>query len=529
MANVLTSIPSKIAEAFKKMTKGQKVRLFVLIAIILAILIVVSVVLNQKNYVVVFAGGAADAGDVMTALDDMGVAYKAQGTGTILVEESAAASVKMELAAQGYPGSGFNNEIFQNASGLGVTDMEKRKYWQMQLQEYVKQIILQMDKVDNASVIIDLGEESSYVLSSDETRPTASVMLTLKNNQTLTDSEAKTIADTVSGAVSGMAPEDVRIVDSNMHTYSTNGGDAAGSVDTQLGLQDTVRQNMQKQVMSLLSAVFGEENVRVTVNVKLNFDSQSVESVEFEPPAGGIGGLEVSMKELVEEISNDTSGAVAGIDANGTASQYLDALNDNADNSVYYQASREANYELNQTKTLIEKAKGQIEDLSVSVIINSDAAEDYSEEAKQLVATAIGVDESRITVLPLPFAAEEDTSVQDALAEQQSLMEKVQSAETTRLMIVLATVLVVMIFLFMIFRMFKKQPEPALAAGGGFEYIADEEIVPGQPPGQFNSSFEEIKVEDFEKTDNKLSILEDYIGKNPESVANLLRNWLNED
>lgn len=528
MANALTKIPSKIAESFKKMTKGQKVRLFVLIAIIIAILIVISVVLNQKNYVVVFTGSAADAGDVMTALNDLGVTdYKTQGTGTILVEESVATNVKMELAAQGYPSSGFNNEIFQNAAGLGVTDMEKRKYWQMQLQEYIKQLILQMDKVDNAMVLLDLGQDSSYVISSDETKPTASVTLTLKNNQKLTESEAKAIAETVTGAVSGMAAEDVRIVDSQMNVYSSNGDDAMSGVDTQMGLQDAYQSQMQAQVINLLSAVVGEENVKATVNVKLNFDSKTTESVEFTPPEGSTEGLEENVKELVEEIKNNANGNVAGIDANGTASQYLAALNEDADNSVYYQASKEANYALNKTTKQIEEAKGKFEELSISVIINSEAVDDYSEEFKQLVATAIGVDQEHITVMSLPFAPVDDTAVQDALNEQQSMLDSMQSAETTRLMIILGTVLVVMIFLFMIFRMFKKKTEP-VPAEGGFEYIADEEIIPGQERMP-QASFDEIKLEDFEKTDNKLTILEDYIGMNPESVANLLRNWLNED
>ncbi len=528
MANALTKIPAKIAESFKKLTKGQKVRLFVLAAIIIAVLIVVSVVLNQKNYTVVFAGSPAEAGEVMTALDEMGVDYKTQGTGTILVEEGAATDVKMKLATQGYPSSGFNNEIFQNAAGLGMTDMEKNKYYQFQIQENLRQTILKMDKIEDAIVNLDLGESSSYVLSNDETKPTASVMLTLKSNQKLSDGEAKTIADVVAGGVAGMAVEDVRIMDSNMNAYATNGESVISGVDTQMGLQDEVRQDMQTQVTNLLAAVVGDANVRATVNVKLNFDSKTTESVEFAPPVeGSTEGLPVSTKELLEKIASDSSGDVAGFDANGGASQYLNNLGESADDSAYIQVSREVNYELNQINKKIEEAKGKIEELSVSVIINSDAVDDYSEEFKQLVTTAIGVDPERITVMSLPFAKVDDTAAQDALNEQQEMLNSMQSAETTRLMIIFATVLIVMIFLLMIIRTFKKKPEPVLAEGG-FDYIADEEIIPGQMDMP-QPSFDEIKLEDFEKTDNKLSILEDYIGKNPESVANLLRNWLNED
>lgn len=527
MANGLTKIPSKIAEAFKKLEKGQKVRLFVLIGIIIIILAVVSVFLNQTNYTVLYSGmESAEAGEVMAALTDMGVKAKAQGSGTILVEESVTDTVRMELAAKGFPSSGYSYDIFQKASGLGVTDMEKRIYYKFQREANLRQTINKMEKVEDSVVTIDLPEESSYVLAEDETKPTASVLLTLKNNKKLSDSEAEAIVEVVSSGISGLAPEDVRIVDSQMNRYNTNGDDVIGKVDSQIGLQDTVQQKLQTQIINLLTPVFGEDNVRTTVNVKLNFDSKVTESVEFAPPADGEEGLVVSLSELVEEITNDASGSVAGMDANGTASQYMDALNDNQDNSAYYQASREANYEINQTKTQIDQAKGQIEDLSVSVILNSDQVDDYSEEVKQLVATAIGVDEKRITVMPLPFMEMDNTEVQDAFDAQSQLLSSMQSAETTRLMIILATVLLVLIFIFMIFRMFRKKAEPV--AADGFEYLADEEIVLG-PDDEPLPSLHDIKLEDFEKTDNKIQILEDYIGKNPESVANLLRNWLNEE
>jgi len=527
MANALTKIPSKIAESFKNMEKGQKVRLFVLIAIIIIILAVVSVFLNQTNYAVLYSGmESADAGEVMTVLADMGVDAKAQGGDTILVEESVADTVRMELASQGYPSSGYSYDIFQNASGLGVTDMEKQVYYQFQIQDNLRQTILKMDKVDDVIVNIDLGEDSSYVLADDETKPTASVMLTLKNDQKLSDSEALTISELVSSSVSGLLPEDVRIVDSQMNVYSPNGDDVISNVDSQIALQDTMQQKLQTQVINLLKPVFGEDNVKAEVNVKLNFDSKVTESVEFEPPADGTEGLVVSMSELVEEITNDANGSVAGIDANGTASQYLDVL-DGDDNSAYYQASREANYEINQTKTQIDQAKGQIEDLSVSVVLNSEQVDDYTDEVKDLVATAIGVNSERITVAMLPFIPVDDSVVQDAFDAQSAMLASMQSAETTRLMIILATVLVVLIFLFMIFRMFRKKEEP-VAAEGGFEYLADEEIIPGEEEEQL-ISLNDIDLEDFAQTDNKLQILEDYIGKNPEAVANLLRNWLNED
>ncbi len=526
MANALTKIPSKIFDAFKKMEKGQKVRLFILIAVIIIILVLVSVVLNQKNYTVLYRGlDSSEAGIVLGMLEDMGVDAKAEGTGTILVDELVADSVRMQLAAQGYPNSGLSYDIFQNASGLGVTDMEKQVYYQFQLQENLRRTIMKMSKVEDAVVNIDLGEESSYVFSDKEQAPTAAVLLELHGGQRLTGDEVKSISELVSNSVSGLDVENISITDSSMNQYSVNKDNEIESVDTQIGLQTSIAKRLKDQVINLLAPVFGDNNVMAEINVKLNFDTKVIESIEFEPPSNGTEGLVVSMKELVEAIINETEGDVAGIDANGTASEYLAKIEDN-DNAVYYNVSREANLEINETKTLIEQAKGTIEELSVSVIINSENADDYTEEVINLIATAIGVDKSLVTVAMLPFiSAEEPDGINNSFQQQQEILQSVQDAETLRLVIIVASAVIVLIILAAVIKMFVNSGRTAVTEGG-FEYIVDDEAVLGEPP---RPSFDDISIEDLDKTDNKLQILEDYIGKNPESVANLLRNWLNED
>lgn len=526
MANAITKIPSKIYDAFKKMEKGQKVRLFILIAVIIIILVLVSVVLNQKNYAVLYRGlSPSEAGTVLDMLGDMGVDAIAEGTGTILVDESIADTVRMQLAAQGYPNSGLPYDIFQNASGLGVTDMEKQIYYQFQLQENLRRTIMKMSKVEDAVVNIDLGEDSSYVFSGKEQAPTAAVLLELRGGQRLTGDEVKSIADLMSKSVSGLDVENISVTDTAMNQYSVKGDNEIESVDSRMGLQASVSKRLKDQVLDLLSPVFGDKNVMAEINVKLNFDTKVIESIEFEPPANGTEGLAVSMKELVETIINDAEGDVAGIDANGAASEYLAALEGN-DNAVYYNISREANLEINETKTLIEQAKGQIEELSVSVIINSEQADDYTNEVINLIATAIGVDKSLITVAMLPFITVESTDeINDSFLQQREILQKVQDAETFRLVIIVAASIVVLIILSAAIKMIVNSGKTAVTESG-FEYIVDDQATPGEPQ---RPSFDDIRIEDLDKTDNKLLILEDYIGKNPESVANLLRNWLNED
>ncbi len=528
MANALTKLPSRILESFKKMSKSQKTRIIVLAVVIIVIIIAASVFLNQKNYTVLYSGmEPSEAGQVMSTLTEMGVDAKAEGTGTILVADDQADSVRMQLAAQGYPSTGIGYDIFQNAAGLGVTEMEKQVYYQFQLQENLRQTINKMNKVEDSIVNLDLGEDSSYVLSDNKKPASASVMLTLKNGQKLDSGEVEAIAEMVSNSISGMQAEDVRIVDSQMNLYKAGGDTMEANVDSQMGLQTTVQKQLQDQVVNILRPVFGEKNVLAEVNVKLNFDDKKTESVAFAPPTEeGADGLIVSMKEQIERIGSEAEGSEAagsmpGLDSNGSTSEYLAELE--GDESSYYNIAREANYELNQTKTQIEEAKGKIEDLSVSVVINSNDAEDYTSEVAALVATAIGVSEDRITVQMLPFLeASENEEMQSAMELQQEMLSSAQSAATMRLVIVAVTGLVVLLILFMIIRMFRR----SAVTPEGVEYLADEVIIPGAMPVQSDT---EMNLDNLDSDDNKMSILEDYINKNPESVANLLRNWLNEE
>ena len=308
-------------------------------------------------------------------------------------------------------------------------------------------------------------------------------------------------------------------------TQSDGEEDEVDNADTQLALQNNVKAQYQQQIIDLLSPVFGKENVIAQVNVTLNFDKTKSESIEYAAPEGREEGLVTSMRELVEAIKNDGAGGIPGIDSNGNASQYLASL-DTSD-AVYYNVSREVNYEINQTTTQIEQAQGQVKDISVSVVLNSENTGNYADEVTQLVSTATGAKPENITVKALPFA-EADTSLPEmatSLEVQQKIISDAQSAETTRLIILVIGGIIVAIFLFSIIKMLIPKKEEEMQEAEGFELIADEEIIPGAEP----VSDIDAKEIDFEAKDDNLAVLKDYVNKNPESIANMLRNWLNED
>ncbi|MGI6175463.1 MAG: flagellar basal-body MS-ring/collar protein FliF [Christensenellales bacterium] len=523
---------NKFLGYFKEMPKAKRVRIFILAALIIVVVIVTSTLLTQKSYSVLYSNlDSTEAGEVFAQLNEMGIDAKAKGSDTILVESAKTEDVRMQLAAQGYPKTGFNYDIWQQASGLGSTEMERRVQLQFQLQEHLKQTIKRMEKVNDAVVLLSMGQESQYVLAKDEKPPSASVLLEL--SEQITTDEARTIAELVARSIPNLSAEDVIITDSKMNLYAINDTetDNIDAVNDRIALQRSVQATLREQIIELLKPVFGQDKVSAQVYVELDFDTKLVDQVEFAPPIeGNTQGMVRSMENLAEIVQGGTDGeGVAGMDANGTASSYQEILDEQ--NALYKSVSEKVNYELNETRTQIESAKGAVTDLSIAVIIDSsdEEMEDYSQDVQTLIATGMGVLPERVAVERLPFQQAEDEGLA-IFQQQEELMQALRNSELVRTIIFVAAGIVCMLILFLIVRtiMKKNQPEPVLAEGEmqdevytedeGVDYMADEEIIPGN----------ELEQMIEQKDDTIVSQLEDYIDKSPESVAQLLRNWLSE-
>lgn len=513
---------------------GEKVQkhkgLYIALSLVaITAIVCAAILLNQKKYTVLYSGMTTeDAGEMLTMLEEMGVDAKAQGTGTILVDSDNADEVRMELAAEGYPSSGLNYDIFSNASGLGTTDMEKQVYYQFQLQENIRKTLLRMSKVKDAMVNINLEEDSAFVLSSDEKQASAAVMLELKSGEKLTNSEVKAIAELVSKSVSGLSADNVRIVDSEMNLYSASDDeDEYTNTDSQLELQQTVQKNFQQQVVNLLTPVFGEGQVLAQVNVRLNFDKQSTESIEFSPPEGSTEGLVTSLTELEETISNydGTTGTEStGTDANVDTPIY--PTTDGNSEAAYKKVSRDVTSQINQTKTLLETAQGQIEDLSVAVILNSTGmTADYTDQVVNLVASAIGVSPDNITVELLPFFEDTGDTGSSALNTGAEAAADTQSDLWKGMFIAMGVIVLLMFILIILIKVrnadARKRAYAALASEQmHIDLVADESLEDINEAGQHIPT---------EQKNTALTEVEEYIDKSPEAVAMLLRSWLSDD
>lgn len=526
MRKLLDSALNQIKTFFTKLTKKDKIRLSVLLAVIIVLSVVVAAVLGRTNYAVLYSGlSEAQSGEILLGLDSMGVNYKLEGTNTILVPEGSVSELRIRLTSEGYVSSsgGLDPSVYYGlASGFGVSDSERQTYYKYQLQYDLRETILKTEKVKDCLVLLNLQEESTFALSSKEDEASASVILELYSGVQLSNSEATAIAMIVSAGVA-IPQENIRVMDTKMKVYSTGGEtDGASAYDYQYQLQDQVREQLERQVVNLLSPVFGYDSVTASVGVTLNFDSETVQSVEFEPPVEGeTEGIAVSMYELYEYTRSDTYAGVTGTDSNGMGT--VEYPYDTDEGLYYSQIVREVNYEINETRTQIERGKGTISRLSIAVILNSEAiTEDYTSNVRNLVAAALGINEEYISIERLPFLTGENSFV-DALDDQNTVMNDIRMKEIIQTIIngivLLLLVLSVISFLKTLVKGFSRRPQAAAlaTAGGGIDYVA------GEPESDHYSDIE------LNSKAEGLGQLEKFIDRDPEAVAQLLRNWLTED
>ncbi len=490
----------------------------IIAAVAVAAIVISSVLLNQVPYAVLYSGlDPADSASVLDALKEQKVASRVSGD-TILVPASQADSLRLSLS--GTVQNGFNLDILKQGQGLGMTESDKQDYRRYQIQSDIRSSILTLKGVKDVRVAITMPTESVLVIDKSSRAATASVILTMESGVELSTAQVKSIALFVKNAVPGLTMDNISIMDSNMLNLDVTSSDSTeAAAGNRFAMQYDVQSKLRKQVMALLQPVFGIGKVEAQVNVTLDFDDHTIESVKFEPVVGK-EGIVVSMDKLKEQIVNGSgpTGTSAGTDANtGSGTTTYPAVN--VDNGTYEKNAEKINYEINSIKERLEKEKGSVKSLSVSVVIdNTGTKEDYTDNVKNLVANAVGVDKSLISVEYLPMTG--SSALTEAM--NQDIQAQAASQKLRDLMPIIgigaaALVLIVLMVLLLSGRKRKAAEEaPAMAYAGA---------VPGKEDEQ-TEFIDPIRIVKDSGTKEQIGKL---IQDNPELVANLLRSWLAEE
>ena len=547
MRALMDSAFKRIKEFFEKLSKKEKIRLAALGGLVIAFAIIIVCILGRTTYAHFSTSSeAAEAGEIYAALEAMGVQPRIEGT-TIYVPEDRVFELQAALASQGYFSDDIDPSIMDNVTGFGVTDEERKKAYERFRGEEIKRMLLRMDKIEGALTVVSAGEDSPFVRSQPTKEATAAVMLVTKGGEMLTPREANSIIDIVRTSLPGIKMENISVTDSNLYSYGyteilEDAVDAGPDINARILLENELQKRIQNQGEQFLAPILGPGNVMISPSVTLDFDSVVQESVVFAPPVDGeLDGIVRSMSEMLEtQRADGTAGGVVGTDPNGmgTVEYPYGGL---GDGEAYTSAVNERNYEINETKTRIEKAQGTIKSLTVGVAVDSAAVgEDFdTDEWQNLVAAALGTTGASVHVTVTPFADHSETWAQ-AFSDERDHEARMKLTELIQTIIMWAVILLLgLAFMSLIRFVVKKaryveEPQVAFAGGGtggvgGIEYMADDEL---DDIGYLNSDDESLMTEEeiaIKAKQGELRQVERFIDKDARAVAQLLRNWLSEE
>jgi len=423
--------------------------------------------------------------------------------------------LRLDLANELPQGGVIGFESF-NEIRFGETDTDKRVRYLAALQGELTRTIQQMAEVEEAKVHIVLPEPSLFV---SENKPaTASVLLKLKPYAEMNPEKVRSIIYFLTHSVEGLSPDNVTVIDVYGHLLSEGIVDGENSkfltsklTTTQMDIKQKFEKDLARSLQTMLEKVKGPGKAVVRASVEMNFDQVETTSEDF-------GEKVLRSEQIKEETSEGTTESQGGVP--GTES--------NLPENVSYQASAETNttssessetiknYEIDKVIEKRKKAPGQIENLSVAVIIDGELTQEEEAEIQTIVARAAGINEERgdsVSITSLPFNTDSYTQLQEQMEQEASRQRMI---ELVKYGVLGFGILAILIFAFLIVRrvLNSRKIEP--------------QLTQPQTVSDYEAMLEQMTPQDQEKLQVQKRI-EKIAKTQPENVAKVIRTWLAED
>ena len=424
--------------AFWKKTKEGTRKVSIKVYIIAAVVLVVTAAaiayfLNSRPYATLVTDiSPTEASTVLNLLGEWGMTdYKVENNDTILVPESQVEALKVRLLMENVSMTGhYYSTYFDNISSIS-TEAERNNAMLIDTAEHLRATIRNMENVREAEVIINPGEDQSYILAQNrKINASASVQVTMKPGTKLTTTQASAIQNLVKNAIAGLEIDNISLTDTIGNSYS--GGELGADTDAtalKLQLEEETSNRIRTQVVNSLKDMYGEDNFSVAVNCVVEVGNVTEDQTLYWLPEyaenGETGGRGIIGSRLWQwsyvRNGEENAGGPVGTQTNSVLPdtdfpEYVENIPPLDGTEDEASASGQTDYQTNTSQKHIIRTAGYLTDCSIAVTINSDVAGNVDVETiRQHTARAAGIvgpiDEEtgqeyladKISVLAQPF------------------------------------------------------------------------------------------------------------------------------
>lgn len=537
MMDQLIAIKDKILEFWNKYTAKQKTIIVCVACAILIAIVLLAYFMTRPVYteVATLSGEAANTFD--TALEGASLNYEKEsdnnGNTTFRVEQSQYSDAILLMGENQITDDEMTWEKALE-SDMTTSSDEKQTKATLALQSSIRKGLLNFDGVEDATVYINRPKDDGTIYAAKEDT-SVSVSFKMAGNKEMDAETSEAIAYYLANAVGSAEPDHVVLTDTqgNLLFNGQENAGLGGTISSTEEYREKLRNNFAKYVRDLMTKA-GYDDVEVSKN-NIVFDMDKVTDLveEYSVTEGQDQGYLSSSYEY-KSTGASSSGGVPGTDSNGDVTDYdIETEGDSSSETIL----NKYDYLPNKTVRNIEHEIGAVkkDESSIAVVLNryhvvkEETLEDQGalddmtfdeyvdanntrteqevpEDLVTLVAAATGIAENNIQIrlfeAPI-FEAKEESSFGD---------------NVTNYLMVILTVLIAGLLIFVII----KGTSPVEVTEMEPELSVEDLLATTQE----ENGLEEIELED--KSDTRIMI-EKFVDENPEAVAMLLRNWINED
>lgn len=219
-----------------------------------------------------------DLGPIQQQLDTMQVEYQVAGS-TLMVPASEQYAIRAHLAqAQVLPRDtsiGFSKLIENNQ--IWASQKQQDQQWGLALSTELSRVLREFDDLSDARVFLD--RTTRRMIGQASVVPTASVFVRPVSGIQLSRKQIHAIASTVSAAVAGLAPTNVRVAD-----MTTGKSYAVPAPGEDYGQDLEVRHQKESYFANKIKSLFEIPGLLVTVYAELNDEATEVLDEKYGKP-----------------------------------------------------------------------------------------------------------------------------------------------------------------------------------------------------------------------------------------------------
>ncbi len=525
-------ILDRVKEWWNKFQPKQKT---LIIGIGVALLLAVSIlifVLAKKQYVpLASCESTKEAAAIRDLLDGQDLDYDISSDGlNFQILKSQEADASLLLGANDIPTAAYTLEDVVDGS-FSTTEADKQKKYKYYKESRMEDHLEHMQAITEATVDITIPDDNGTLIAQN-LESYASVMLTLNPDVSFTEENAAAVARFVATALGNDTTDNVTITDTATgstlfpveQAYST-----IEKADNMMMLKQEAESLIKNEVKQVLLGTNEFNQIEVAPNVVMDFSQIKTTTHDYYAPEGHDQGL-YSHQEIYKSNTQEGVGDVPGTDSNsetgydieestgGVISSYQSITDYLPGEKITEEIPAIGTIVYNSSTISVAAVRFRVvreDDVRLQGFLDGITWEEYKlandtrekievdEDLVSLVANATGVPTRNVTVV-----AYEEVHFVDSVETPVAYKDIIQ---------IVLIVIILLLLAFVVFMSLRTKRE-----------VEEEEELSVEDLLQSGQQEELESIETEQKSEAR-RLIENFVEENPEAVATLLRNWLDED